>query len=76
MTNGEIVPTSPRLVRPVDGRMLGGVAAGIADRYGWSRSTIRLLMVLSILIPGPQFILYLLAWILIPSEDGRSSSAA
>jgi phage shock protein PspC (stress-responsive transcriptional regulator) len=29
----------------------------------------RLLFVLSTLIPGPQFLLYVALWIVIPSED-------
>jgi phage shock protein PspC (stress-responsive transcriptional regulator) len=29
----------------------------------------RLLFVLSTLIPGPQFLLYIALWIVIPSED-------
>lgn len=59
----------PRLVRPRTGRRIGGVCAGIADRYGWSRTTVRLVAVLSIFVPGPQVLAYLVAWIVIPSED-------
>ena len=57
-----------RMVRPRDGRRLGGVCAGIADKYGWSRTTVRLLALLSILLPGPQVIAYIIAWIVIPDE--------
>lgn len=56
------------LQRPVNGRILGGVCAGIADRFGWRPSTVRLLFLLSCLLPGPQFLAYLAMWILIPSE--------
>jgi phage shock protein PspC (stress-responsive transcriptional regulator) len=59
--------TSQRLVRPREGRMLGGVCAGIADRYGWDRTLVRLVAVASILLPGPQVLLYLAAWVLMPS---------
>lgn len=63
---------SSRLVRPRDGRVLGGVCAGIADRFGWDRTLVRVLTVLSILIPGPQVLAYLIAWIAIPDEaDGE-----
>lgn len=48
--------------------MLGGVCAGIADRYGWDRSTVRLLFVLSMLLPGPQVLIYLVLWLLMPEE--------
>lgn len=60
--------TAP-LVRPREGRMIAGVAAGIADRYGWKRSTLRILLVLSIVLPGPQVFAYLIAWVLIPDEN-------
>lgn len=56
------------IVRPTEGRVIGGVCAGIADRYGWSRSTVRLIAVLSFLLPGPQIIIYLALWLIIPSE--------
>lgn len=59
---------SSRLVRPTNGRMIAGVCAGVAHRFGLSPFIVRLLFVLSCLIPGPQFIFYLGGWLLIPSE--------
>ena len=56
------------LVRPRR-RMIAGVCAGIARRYGWSVGTVRLLFVLSCLLPGPQVLVYIVLWVLIPSED-------
>ena len=56
------------LVRPRR-RMIAGVCAGIARRYGWSPTTVRLLFLLSCLLPGPQVLLYVVLWVLIPSED-------
>ncbi len=72
-TNGtSSTNTDQRLVRPRDGRRLGGVCAGLADKYGWSRTTVRALAVVSILLPGPQVIAYLVAWFVIPDEaDGQ-----
>jgi phage shock protein PspC (stress-responsive transcriptional regulator) len=49
--------------------MIAGVCAGIAQRYGWSTGTVRLIFVLSCLLPGPQVLLYIALWVLIPSED-------
>jgi phage shock protein PspC (stress-responsive transcriptional regulator) len=60
---------SRRLVRPREGRWIAGVCAAIADRFGWSRGTVRALFVVSILLPGPQVVLYVVLWILIPGED-------
>jgi len=57
-----------RLVRPRDGRWIGGVCAGLGRRWGMSPNLLRLLFVLSCLLPGPQFLIYLMLWIIIPSE--------
>ncbi len=56
-------------VRPRKGRWIAGVCAAIADRFGWSRGLVRLLFVLSVILPGPQVIAYVVLWLLIPSED-------
>lgn len=57
-----------KLVRPKEGRVLAGVAAGLADRFGMSRTTMRLIFVVSMLLPGPQILIYLVLWIIIPEE--------
>ena len=59
---------SPRLVRPREGRVLAGVAAGLADRFGMSRGAMRLLFVLSLILPGPQILIYLVLWVIIPED--------
>jgi phage shock protein C len=56
------------LVRPQTGRFLAGVCAGLARRFGMKPGVVRLLFVLSILLPGPQVLLYIVLWILMPSE--------
>lgn len=61
-------PVTGRLSRPRRGRMLGGVCAGLAQRFGMKPNTVRLLAVLSCLLPGPQFVGYLILWVIIPSE--------
>lgn len=60
--------SSSRLVRPRGGRMIAGVCAGIARRYGWPVGRVRLLFVLSCLLPGPQIVAYVLLWVLLPAE--------
>lgn len=57
-----------RLVRPKEGRVLAGVAAGLADRFGMSRTTMRVIFVVSMLLPGPQILIYLVLWAIIPEE--------
>ncbi|MFD8494325.1 Phage shock protein PspC (stress-responsive transcriptional regulator) [Amycolatopsis xylanica] len=61
--------TTTRLTRPRHGRVFGGVCAGIARRFGMKPGTVRLLALLSCLLPGPQFILYLVLWVAIPESD-------
>jgi phage shock protein PspC (stress-responsive transcriptional regulator) len=57
------------LVRPRKGRWVAGVCAGIAERFDTSPLLVRVLFVASMIIPGPQFIVYIALWIFIPSED-------
>ena len=57
------------LVRPTDDRMIGGVCSGLARRFGTSAKTMRVVFLVSCLLPGPQFLLYLALWALMPSED-------
>ncbi len=56
------------LTRPRDDRMIAGVCAAIARRFGWSVGTVRLLAILSCLLPGPQVLIYIVLWVLIPEE--------
>ncbi len=56
------------LSRPRTNRVIAGVCAGIANRFGWNPTTVRVLTVLSCLLPGPQFVIYIVLWILIPSD--------
>lgn len=60
--------TSPALVRPRDDRVIAGVCAGLARRFGMRSGTVRLLFVLSLLLPGTQVIVYLVLWLLMPNE--------
>ncbi len=56
------------LVRPVDDRKIAGVCSGLARRYGMTATQVRVIFVVSCLLPGPQFLIYLALWVLIPSE--------
>ena len=58
---------SSALVRPRR-RVIAGVCAGIAQRFGWSPNLVRLVFVLSCLLPGPQFLVYIVLWVMMPSE--------
>lgn len=53
------------LVRPQHGKMIAGVCAGLAQRFGLSTGTVRLLFVLFGLF-GAGEIVYIVLWILMP----------
>lgn len=57
-----------RLARPRDDRWIAGVCSGLARRFGLSSGVVRLLFLLSCLLPGPQFVIYLILWALLPNE--------
>ncbi|MGA8248300.1 MAG: PspC domain-containing protein [Nocardioides sp.] len=58
------------LVRPTEGRLLGGVVAGLGRRFGIAPWPARLLFVLVLMvIPGSQLLIYPILWILMPSEE-------
>lgn len=64
------------LARPTHGRMIGGVCAALAQRFGTSATTMRVAFLLSCLLPGPQFLLYVVLWILLPSEEKAAGRTA
>jgi len=51
-------------------RMLGGIAGGIAHKMGANVTVVRLLVLLAFLLPGIGIGLYLVAWLLLPWQDG------
>ena len=62
------------LIRPREGRVLGGVLAGLGQRFGWEPWTARLLFVLLLMVlPGSQILIYPVLWVLMPSEETVTS---
>ena len=57
-----------RLVRPRNDRWIAGVCSGLARRFGLPTGMVRLIFVLSCLLPGPQVLVYLVLWALMPNE--------
>lgn len=62
--------TQKKLVRPLKGRMVAGVAMGLANYFNIDVTLVRLGW-LFLLLPGglPGLIPYLICWIVIPSEN-------
>jgi phage shock protein PspC (stress-responsive transcriptional regulator) len=61
-----------RLSRPRDNRWIAGVCSGLARRFGLRPNVVRLLFVVSCLLPGPQFIIYLMLWAILPNAPKQS----
>ena len=59
-----------RLYRSTKDRMLGGVCGGIAERFNWDPSLIRLGLVFICLVTGviPLVLTYFVAWVIIPEK--------
>ncbi|WP_298332304.1 PspC domain-containing protein [Haloactinopolyspora sp.] len=63
-------PTKRRsLSRPRDGRVIGGVCAGLARRFGITPTTMRVIAIASCLLPGPQVLAYVALWVIMPEDD-------
>ena len=56
------------LVRPRRGKVIAGVCAGLARRFGFTPWGMRLVFVASLLLPGPQILIYAGLWALMPRE--------
>ncbi len=56
------------LSRPRHDKVIAGVCAGLARRFGMSATLIRVLAVLSCILPGPQFVAYLVLWVILPQD--------
>ena len=61
----------PALSRSREDRVLAGVVGGIARRFGWNATLLRIIYVLvsaaSIAFPG--ILAYLVLWLLMPEDD-------
>ena len=60
----------PGLSRTREDRVLAGVVGGIARRFGWNSTLLRIIYVLgsAISIAFPGILVYLILWLLMPEE--------
>ncbi len=58
------------LARSRNNRVLVGVVGGIAARFGWSPTLLRVIYVLvtALSAAGPGILVYLILWMLMPEE--------
>jgi phage shock protein C len=71
---GAVVPAAPfisgrPLVRPIVGRQIAGVCAGLAQAYGWDLAIVRVIAVVALFCSGGLVSVgYLACWVGIPEE--------
>jgi phage shock protein PspC (stress-responsive transcriptional regulator) len=70
MAGGSMNAGRPVLGRPLDDRVLAGVVGGIARRFGWNSTLLRVLyVVVSVLLAAfPGILVYLVLWLLMPED--------
>ena len=67
---------SPELRRPVEDRMVAGVAAGIARYLGTDVTVVRIVLAVLTLVGNAGVPIYLTGWLLIPEEGSDQSIAS
>lgn len=53
--------------------MVAGVLGGVAERFGWDVTLVRVAFVVGsiVSVAFPGILVYLLLWIIMPADDGR-----
>lgn len=57
-----------RLYRIVNGKVIGGVAGGLAEYFGIDPTIMRIIFILLTLIGGGGILIYLILWIVVPEK--------
>ena len=70
-------PSTKRLTRATEGRVIAGVAGGLGRYFNIDPVVIRLILIVLIFVGGVGLILYGAAWLIVPSdnEDGERYDA-
>lgn len=68
--------TTTRLMRDLDNRMIAGVCAGVARRYDWDPTVVRVAFILvGVLSAGTALVAYIAAWLIMPAgSDAEAGS--
>ncbi|MCI1747456.1 MAG: PspC domain-containing protein [Acidipropionibacterium sp.] len=64
-----------KITRPKEGRLLGGVCAGIARSLDLDVTLVRIVAIALVIFAGAGPLIYLAAWAIIPNEEDGSSLA-
>ncbi len=62
-----------KLYRSIHGRVIGGVANGLADFFGMDPTIVRLIFVLLAVFGGGGVLLYIILWIVLPEKHAFST---
>ena len=65
-------PSRPRLLRSSADKMIAGVASGLGRYFGIDPVIVRVAAVALVFVGGAGVLLYLAAWLLVPSDAGPS----
>ena len=63
-----------KLTRPVEDRMVAGVASGLAAYLNIDTTLIRLAFVLFALAGGPGLLAYIILWLVMPDEGSTGTA--
>lgn len=63
---GLMSSASGPFVRPRNGRVIAGVCAAVANRFGWDPTLVRVLTVVASLFAGAAILIYVVLWIVVP----------
>lgn len=61
--------TENRLYRSETDKIIGGVCGGLAEKYDVDPSLVRILTAILVLAMGSGLLLYLIAWLVIPTKS-------
>ena len=61
----------PTLSRTVEDRVIAGVVGGVARRFGWNPTVLRIVYVVGSVLSAafPGLLVYLALWLLMPEGD-------
>ena len=57
------------LSRSSSSKVIAGVCGGLAKRFSLSPTLVRALFIISCVLPGPQVLIYIALWIIMPKEN-------
>ncbi len=62
---------TPAFTRSVNDRVLAGVMGGIARRFGWNSTLLRVIFVIGsiVSVAFPGILVYLILWLVMPEGD-------